>query len=45
MNVNYEIPDDLHKALKLRAVEKEMSLKDLIIELLTKALESDKVSA
>ena len=45
MNVNYDIPDDLHRALKVRAAEQGLTLKDLIIQLLTEALEADQVVA
>lgn len=40
MNVNYKIPDDLHRALKIRAAEEGVTLKDLIIRLLTEAVQS-----
>lgn len=33
--LNYGIPDDLHRALKILAAERRMTLKDLIIDLLT----------
>lgn len=39
-----EVPDDLHRALKIRAAEKGVSLKDLIIDLLTEALEAEAVA-
>jgi len=38
MNINYELPDELHKALKVRAAEEGITLKELIIRLLTDAL-------
>ncbi len=34
MNINYEIPDDLHRALKVRAAEWDMTLKALITKYL-----------
>lgn len=34
MNINYEIPDDLHRALKVKAAQEGKTLKALIIELL-----------
>lgn len=37
-NINIEIPDELHKELKLKAVEKGVTLKDLIIQKLDKKL-------
>jgi predicted HicB family RNase H-like nuclease len=43
--IRYDIPEDLHRALKVRAAEKGVSLKDLIIQLLNEALESDKAVA
>lgn len=39
MNINYTIPDDLHRALKIRAAEEGVTLKELIIRLLTEGLE------
>lgn len=39
MNINYTIPDDLHQALKVRAAQEGITLKALIIRLLTEALE------
>lgn len=39
MNINYTIPDDLHRALKIRAAEEGVTLKELIIQLLTEGLE------
>lgn len=34
VNVNIEIPDDLHKQLKLTAVLEETSIKQLVIDIL-----------
>lgn len=34
MNVNYEIPDDLHRLLKLKAADEGKTLKDVILEAL-----------
>ena len=39
MLINYDIPDELHRALKVRAAEEGVSLKDLLIRLLAEALE------
>lgn len=33
-HINYEIPKDLHRALKVRAATEGVTLKDLIIRLL-----------
>jgi predicted HicB family RNase H-like nuclease len=33
--LNYEIPDDLHRALKVQAATEGITLKDLIIRLLS----------
>lgn len=33
-NINIELPENLHKELKLRAIEKDTTLKNLVIELL-----------
>lgn len=38
MNVNYQIPDDLHRALKIRAAELGITLKQLILDLLRAGL-------
>jgi plasmid stability protein len=38
MNVNYQFPDDLHRALKIRAAEEGITLKALIIRLLSEGL-------
>ena len=34
-HINYEIPDDLHRALKIEAAKRGITLKALIIELLS----------
>lgn len=34
VNVNIEIPDELHKRLKLAAVMEESSIKQLVIDIL-----------
>jgi len=41
MNVNYEIPDDLHRALKIRAAEEGKTLKQIILDALTEYLRKD----
>lgn len=40
MNINYEVPDELHRRLKVAAAERGMTLKALIIELLESALDA-----
>jgi predicted HicB family RNase H-like nuclease len=35
-NINIEIPETLHKNLKIKALEKDMTLKDFIISILEK---------
>jgi hypothetical protein len=35
VNVNIEIPDDLHKELKLTAVMKDTTIKQLVIDILS----------
>lgn len=37
-NINYELPEDLHKALKIRAAQEGITLKDLIVRLLREGL-------
>jgi hypothetical protein len=37
VNVNIEIPDELHKRLKLAAVLGETTIKDLVVDLLREA--------
>jgi predicted HicB family RNase H-like nuclease len=34
MNVNYTIPDDLHRALKVKAAQEGKTLKQVILEAL-----------
>ena len=34
MNINYRIPDELHRRLKMVAAREGLTLKDLIIQLL-----------
>jgi len=34
VNINIQIPDDLHKKIKLSAVKEDMSIKDYIIKIL-----------
>lgn len=38
MIIHYEIPDDLHRALKIRAAEEGITLKALIVRYLTEGL-------
>jgi predicted HicB family RNase H-like nuclease len=38
MNINYQIPDDLHRALKIQAAEEGVTLNELIVRLLTEGL-------
>jgi hypothetical protein len=35
-NINIELPDKLHKDLKLKALENDKTLKELVIEILSK---------
>ena len=35
-NINIQIPDDLHKKIKLNAVKKDTSIKEYIIKILEK---------
>ena len=35
-NINIEIPDDLHKKIKLNAVKEDTSIKEYIIKILGK---------
>jgi len=34
VNLNITLPDELHKSLKIKALQKDTTLKDLIVELL-----------
>jgi len=36
VNINIEIPDELHKKIKLESVKKDTTLKDYIINILDK---------
>jgi predicted HicB family RNase H-like nuclease len=38
MQLNYRIPDDLHRALKVRAAQEGVTLKALVIRLLSEAV-------
>jgi len=38
VNINIKIPDELHKKLKLTAVQKEITIKEYIIKLIEKEL-------
>jgi len=38
VNINYQIPADLHRQLKVRAAEEGVTLKELIIRLLKEGL-------
>jgi plasmid stability protein len=38
VNLNYEIPDELHRQLKVRAAEEGITLKELVIRLLADGL-------
>ena len=40
MDIRTEIPDELHRALKVRAAEMGLTLRELIVLLLTEALEA-----
>jgi predicted HicB family RNase H-like nuclease len=35
-NINIELPENLHRELKLRAIENNKTLKDLVIDILNK---------
>ena len=37
-----DFPDDLQKALKIRAIEEETTLKELVVRFCTEGLERDK---
>jgi plasmid stability protein len=43
VNINYELPEDLHRALKIRAAEKGITLKDLILEYLQAGLVDESI--
>lgn len=36
--IRYEIPDDLHQALRIRAAQENVTIKELLIRLLSKGL-------
>jgi predicted HicB family RNase H-like nuclease len=42
VNINIEIPDELHKKLKLEAVKKDKTLKELIINILEEEIKKIK---
>lgn len=35
-NINIELPENLHRELKIKATESDKTLKDLVIEILSK---------
>lgn len=35
-NINIEIPEEIHRELKLRAIEADKTLKDFVIEILSR---------
>ena len=37
-NINIELPDKLHKELRIKAIKKDIAMKDLIIESIEKEL-------
>ena len=39
-NINIQIPDELHKKIKLNAVKKDISIKDYIIKTLEEELKN-----
>lgn len=41
-HINYDIPEDLHRALKVRAAQEGVTLKELIIRLLREGLRKSK---
>lgn len=42
VNINIEIPDDLHKKVKLSAITNDQTLKEYILEKLQKRIEVQK---
>lgn len=45
VNINIDIPDDVHKALKLRALRENTPLKNLIVAKLSAEIEGRKKDA
>ncbi|MFC2136039.1 hypothetical protein ACFLTH_15600 [Bacteroidota bacterium] len=43
-NINIEIPDDIHKEIKLKAVLEDSTIKDYIINILNKKISEEKNS-
>jgi len=41
-NINIEIPDDLHKQLKIQATMKDHTLKDYLIDILEQKTKNEK---
>ena len=41
-NINITLPEELHRCLKIRAVEENKTLKGLVIELLIATMKHDK---
>ncbi|MEK6963056.1 MAG: hypothetical protein AABX70_01420 [Nanoarchaeota archaeon] len=42
VNLNILLPDDLHQQLKLKAIRENKTLKELVVELLEKAVKNEK---
>ena len=42
VNLNIAIPEETHKRLKLRALEEDKTLKDLVIQLLEEVVQNEK---
>jgi hypothetical protein len=42
VNLNIDLPDDVHKSLKFQAIKDNITLKDLIISKLAQAIEGRK---
>ncbi len=42
MRINYEIPDDLHRALKMQAASESITLRELIERLLREGIAAER---
>ncbi len=41
VNINIELPDDIHKRLKILSVTREIALKDLVVQALEESVKHE----
>ena len=40
-NINFEVPEDLHKEFKILSIKKEKDMKDILVDLIRKEVDSN----